>query len=135
MKAPQTIAELKLLAGLPLDFLRRLLPGGGSYAGHEQLALEGEFFGHGVVEVDEEFVLEGDLAFPIGGDDGLDFVELVAGELREAFAIEFFGEGHPAENGFAGADAAMATVDDPFEDAHVFAEAGPEIFSGGVFAE
>src|SRR2546422_818805 len=51
------------------------------------------------------------------------------------YGIEGAGAGDPAEGSFFSGGAAVTAVYDPFEDAHVFAEAGPHEFSTLVFAE
>ncbi len=83
---------------------------------------------------EEFFVGEGFLA-PVFFVDGLSLVELDRAEVFQPFEIEIFEERHPAEGTFFGADAVMAAVHDPFEDAHILAETGPEEVAVFVFTE
>src|SRR5215471_12405849 len=87
-----------------------------------------------VVEGDEEFFVAHNFLAPGGGVEGLELVERFFGE-SEAAPVDVLVAGHPADGGFFSEDAAVNTIDDPLEDAHVFAEARPEEFAVGVLAE
>ena len=58
----------------------------------------------------------------------------LAGEV-EAVPVDVVVVRGPADGGFLAAGAAADAVDDPLEDAHVFAVAGPEELAVGVLAE
>ena len=98
----------------------------GLQPGEEQFALEDQFLGQAGVELHEQLILHQDFAPPFVFVNRLDLLEPLGGEVRQAGQIEAVGAGHPAEGGFLRIGAAVAAVHDPFEDAHVLAEAGPE---------
>src|SRR5271170_467424 len=87
-----------------------------------------------VVEGEEELFVAHDLLFPLRAVDGLEGVEGFAGEV-EALPVDVVEVRGPADGGFFAESAAADTVDDPLEDAHVFAVAGPEEAAVGRFAE
>jgi hypothetical protein len=55
----------------------------------------------------------------------LQLLELFAREV-EAFPVNVLVVRSPADGGLLAQGAAVGAIDDPLEDAHVFAEAGPE---------
>ena len=98
--------------------------------------MEDELLGELAVEFDEEFVLEHEFAVPLGGVDFLDFVKFLFGErVFESAHVDILILRHPSDGGFDGVHAELAALDDPFEDAGIVAEARPEEFAVGVFAE
>src|SRR2546421_313702 len=87
------------------------------------------------MDLDKELILRNDFLLPLAHFDSLDFFKLVGAEIAQAGKIEIFLSRHPTEGGLGGADAAMTTVHNPFEDAHVLAKSGPEKVPGLIFAE
>src|SRR4029077_9811948 len=83
--------------------------------------------------IEKLFVL-GELSSPL--------LVIDAEKFRDAFVIDIkFGKieivraGHPANGRFDRAASLLATIDDPFEHAHILAEAGPEKISAHAFTE
>jgi hypothetical protein len=76
------------------------------------------------VEEEEEFFVAHDLLFPLLAIDGLECVEGFAGEV-EALPVDVVEVRGPADGRFFALGAATDAVDDPLEDTHVFAVAGP----------
>src|SRR5204863_4224954 len=101
----------------------------------EEFALEDEFFREIGVDFYEELVLGDDFFAPFFGVDVLESFESLVGEIFHFGEVECPGTGNPAEGSFFSGGATVTAVYDPFEDAHVLAEAGPHKFSGLVFAE
>src|SRR5262245_28578845 len=87
-----------------------------------------------VVELDEEFFVVDDFVLPGGALEFLEFVEFL---FREIQAVPFHVAvvRDPADGGFAGFGADPGAINDPFEDAHVFAVAGPNKLAVGALAE
>src|SRR5262245_32589717 len=102
---------------------------------HEQFLLEEQFLGQRGVEADEEFFLRDEFLLPVLGLDGLHAVKLSRAKAGQAGQIEVLRVRHPAELTFTRAHAAVATVDDPFEHAHVVTKAGPDEITLIVLAE
>lgn len=94
-----------------------------------------EFFWDGVVEVQEEFGLGDEFVYPFFRVDCHDVVEALFIEVFEAVGVDVIEFGDPADACFGGVSCAFAAFDDPFEDAHVFGESGPEEVSFVVEAE
>ena len=112
--------------------------GGRLEAADEEFAFVDELGGEAVVEGDEELFVVHDLALPGVGIDVLELVEefaqLVAGNVQ-ALPVDVLEEGGPANGGLLAVGVAVDAVDDPLEDTHVFAVAGPEEVATGVLAE
>ena len=103
-------------------------------AADQEFALVDHLWGEMVVEGEEELFVAHDLLFPLRAVDGLEGVEGFAREV-EALPVDVVEVRGPANGGFFAERAAADTVDDPLEDAHVFAVAGPEEAAVGGFAE
>src|SRR5262249_42948352 len=73
----------------------------------------------------------GEPAFFVDGEEGF---HVVVGD-GEAGAVDGVGGGDFADGGIDGAGGAVAAFKDPFEDAGIFAVAGPEEFALVVFSE
>ncbi len=90
------------------------------------------------MEGEEELFVAHDLLFPLGAVDGLKSVEggfhLFAGNV-EALPVHVVEVRGPADGGLFALCAAADAVDDPLEDAHVFAVAGPEELAVWALAE
>src|SRR5437867_12870482 len=75
-----------------------------------------------------------DFAVPGFALEFLELVESFLGKIEPA-PFHVFVVGHPADGSFAAKSASADAIDNPFEDAHVFAVTGPEKFAFGIFAE
>src|SRR6267378_7188973 len=71
---------------------------------------------------------------PIGGIDAQKIVHGGAGDIQ-AIESERIGCGHKADRRFRGCRLAFNTLDDPLQDANIFAVSWPEEFSVGALAE
>src|SRR6185437_10665086 len=72
--------------------------------------------------------------FPLGAINLLQLIEGLSGEI-ETLPVNVLKVRSPADGRLLAQGAAMDTVDDPLEHAHVLAEAGPEEFTLLVLAE
>src|SRR6185312_827280 len=108
--------------------LQRQPPRGGLEAADEEFALVDHLGREVVMEEEEEGLVIHDLMTPLGTVDLLELVEGFAGEV-EAFPVDVVVVGGPADGRLLADGAAADTVDDPLEDAHIFAVAGPEEFA------
>ena len=88
--------------------------------------MKDEFLGEVVVEVEVMLRLGGDFCFPFLWIVAHHGFELFLGKVREFVGIEVGEARRPTNLGFVTRDTAVAAINDPFEDAHVFAEARPE---------
>jgi hypothetical protein len=64
-----------------------------------------------------------------------ELVELRFGNLFAAAPVQILEARHPAQCRLAGVRLAAAAADDPLQDAHVLAEAGPHEIALGILAE
>src|ERR1700722_10632092 len=87
-----------------------------------------------VVEGEEEFFVAHDLLLPLGAVYLLEHIEGGARKV-ETVPVDVFEVRSPADRRLLAEGAATDTVDDPLEDAHVFAVAGPEEFAVIALAE
>ena len=87
------------------------------------------------IELYEELVLEDQLPVPLGRVDLLEFLEFLRSHRLEAGHVEIYIFRNPTNRGLQGMGAALAALDDPFEDTHVVTEAGPEEFPLGALAK
>src|SRR4029078_12461640 len=94
-----------------------------------------EGFGHVGLERFEEFLLAGELCFPLVRFHGNQFISLLLGNSLESFEIEVLGTGNVTNRSFSSAVLPSAAVANPLEHPHVVAKTGPEKFSIGTFAE
>lgn len=94
-----------------------------------------EFFGHGVVEFQEELVLAGDFGQEIFSSKFHCGIELGFGKAIEAIDAEVFPVWGPTDGCFMTWDPALATFDDPFQDTEIFSEAWPQEFAIRIFSE
>src|SRR5207342_2081029 len=99
-----------------------------------QLALEDQFLGQAVLELHEEFGLTQDLAMPFGTVDAHALLEALT-RVFETGPIELTVARHPTDLRLAGASTTTAAIDDPTQDAEVFAEAGPQELASLALAE
>src|SRR5258708_3999372 len=105
---------------------------GAPETGDDQLADEQQLFGQAVVEFHEQLLVREQFALPDVAIHSHQFAELLAGEVLHAAPVEIIVAGHPT-NGALDADRApMRSLDDPFEDAHVFAKTWPEETTPGL---
>src|SRR2546430_7289067 len=97
-------------------------------------ALFRQLFRNDAAERVKKLFVLGQFLFPIFVVDLEQFVDafVIDLELRQ---IEIVNARQPTDRRFQRAVAALATIDHPFENAHVVAETGPEKFSGFAFAE
>ena len=91
----------------------------------EEFALVDHLGRQMIVEVDEELFVADDLSAPELAVDGLQLLKLLTREF-EAFPMDVFVVRSPADGGLVAECAAMGAIDNPFENAHVLAETGPE---------
>src|SRR6185312_6258754 len=87
-----------------------------------------------VVDEQKKLFVAHNLVSPLAAIDGLQFVKGFAREV-ESLPVDIVVVGRPADGSLLAQSAAMDAVDDPLEDAHVLAEAGPEELALAVFAE
>jgi len=113
----------------PLGVLRWLLE-----AADEEFAFVDHLWWEVVVEQEEELFVAHDFFVPGGAVYVLELVEFGLGHV-EAVPVHVFVVRGPADGGFFALGAAADAVYDPLEDAHVFAEAGPEELAVFVLAE
>src|SRR5438445_3035418 len=100
----------------------------------EEFAFVDHFFREMVVEFDEELFVVDDFTAPGFAVEFLESVEFLARKIQ-AGPFHIVVIGHPADGSFAALGAYAGTVHNPFEDTHIFAVAGPDEFSFGVFTE
>ena len=86
------------------------------------------------MEGEEELFVAHDLLLPLGAVYLLEHVEGGARKV-EALPVDVFEVRSPADRRLLAEGAATDTVDDPLEDAHVFAVAGPEELAVIALAE
>src|ERR1700721_1771485 len=87
-----------------------------------------------IVEFDKELFLADHLGPPCIAVEGLQFVESFPWEPQTG-PLDVLVIGHPADGCLAPDGAAAGAVDNPFENAHVFPESGPDELAVRVFAE
>lgn len=108
---------------------------GSGQPGGEKLALEDEFLGEGVVEVDEELTLAYKLGLPLVAMKGHGLVKFFLSEIWESRQIKVLKCGGPADLSLMAGGGAVAALHDPLEDTHVFSEAGPNELAVRVFTK
>src|SRR5688572_17149037 len=84
---------------------------------------------------DEQLVLRQQFPPPLIEINSLGFGQALGSEAGHAFEIETVRTGYPTERRFVRISPTVTAVHDPFEHAHVFAVAGPEVFTLFVLAE
>src|SRR6185369_7686666 len=113
------------------SFLARLEK---SQPADQQLPLKNHFLRQIPRQPQEKFFLPNQLRLDVLEIQQLQLLEALAGYV-EAVEIDVLGARHPADDGFFRVGSSVRTLDDPFEDAHVFAEAGPHELAVVVLAE
>ena len=95
------------------------------HSSHEKFVLAEEFFGHGVIEFQEELVLAGDFGQEVLSTKLHGCVELRLVKAIEAIDAEVLPVRSPSDGGFVAGNFSLASFDDPLEDSDVFAKARP----------
>src|ERR1051326_8693259 len=72
---------------------------------------------------------------PSVGFEGFESFELFLRERFEAIPLDVLIARHPTDGRLASQGAAVSAIDDPLQNAHVFAEAWPHEFTVSVLAE
>src|ERR1035437_2758744 len=100
----------------------------------QQLAVERQGLRQPVLELGEQFVMQLQFAPPSGavyvGDAGV-----LVGAKLQPLPVQIIELRHPAQRRLDGVGLSLAAPDDPTEDAHVFAESGPDELPLGILAE
>src|SRR4051794_21778133 len=109
------------MACLPASYFRA---GSSSQPADQQFALVDHLWRKMTMQVDEKLFVADDLGLPRCTVHRLELVERF---LRKVHAFPFHGRvvWSPTDRRFFGLCAATDTVDNPFKDPHVLAEAGP----------
>src|SRR6185312_7755228 len=87
-----------------------------------------------IVKVDEEVFVTDYLGAPRCTVKMLEFIEILT-RKRHSGPSDVLMTWHPADGGLAASSPTVRAVDDPFENAHVLAEARPHEFAFSVLAE
>lgn len=101
----------------------------------DEVALQKEFLGHGIIEVDEELGLSCQLGAPFVAVELHAGIEVRFGEALQTIGVEVFVVRQPADLGFVADSMTLAAVEHPLDYAHILAEARPEELVVLVFAE
>src|SRR5579859_5691759 len=83
----------------------------------------------------EELVMGAQLVLPRGAIHARQFLVAGFGNLLETRPIQIFEPRHDSQRGRYALCSTLATLDDPLQDAHVLAVAGPDKFSIRVTSE
>src|SRR5208337_5500666 len=92
----------------------------------QEFAVEEELLGQPAVEVEFQLFDRDGFAEPGLAIDLHELGEILHGEALQAAHVEILRTRHPAQRALDAVAAAVNTVDNPFENAHILAETRPE---------
>src|ERR1700736_6377991 len=103
-------------------------------AANEEFAFVNEFLWQMIVQVEEKLFMPNNFPAPGGPIQALEFIEFFLWKIQSIPADVFVAR-LPAHGGLLAERTATGALHDPFQNAHVFAETGPEKFAVLSFAE
>jgi hypothetical protein len=103
-------------------------------AANEEFAFVDEFLWKMIVQVEEKLLMPNNFPAPRGAVQALELLEFLLWKIQ-SIPVDVFVARLPADGGLLAECTAASALHDPLEDAHVFAEAGPEKFAVLPLAE
>src|SRR5580700_11860205 len=103
-------------------------------AANEEFAFVDEFLWQMIVQVEEKLLMPNNFPAPGGAVEALELLEFLLWKIQSN-PVDVFVARLPADGGLLAEGTAASALHDPLEDAHVFAEAGPEKFAVLPLAE
>jgi hypothetical protein len=101
---------------------------------NEELAFVNEFLWKTIVQVEEKLLMPNNFPAPGGAVQALELLEFLLWKIQTD-PVDVFVARLPTDGGLLAEGTAASALHDPLEDAHVFAEAGPEKFAVLPLAE